>query len=62
MIVQRWKWEKDKLWSKDNEICDTGREEEINESVKAGRIQRTDKQKYLGIIISAEGYLKEHIK
>ena len=43
MIVQRWKWEKDKLWSKDNEICDTGREEEINESVKAGRIQRTDK-------------------
>ena len=62
MTVQRWKWEKDKLWSKENEICDTGREKEIKEIVKAGRKQRAGKQKYLGITISAEGYLKEHIK
>ena len=38
-------------------IVKTGREEEINETVKAGRIQRTDKCKYLGIAI-----LTEHIK
>ena len=43
MTVQRWKWEKDKLWSKENEICDTGREKEIKEIVKAGRKQRAGK-------------------
>ena len=36
-------------------IVRTGREEEINETVKAGRIQRTDKCKYLGITISTDG-------
>ena len=45
-------------------IVKTGREqeEEINETVKAGRIQRTDKQKSLGITILTEGQLTEHIK
>ena len=45
-------------------IVKTGREEEeeINETVKAGRIQRTDKCKYLGITISTDGQLTEHIK
>ena len=44
-------------------IVKTGREdEEINETVKARRIQRTNKCKYLGITISTEGQLIEHIK
>ena len=45
-------------------IVKTGREEaeEINETVKAGRIQRTDKCKYLGMTISTDGQLTEHIK
>ena len=43
-------------------IVKTGREEEINERVKAGRIQRTDKCKYLGMTISTDGQLTEHIK
>ena len=45
-------------------IVKTGREEEeeINEIVKAGRIQRTHKCKYLGITISTDGQLIEHIK
>ena len=45
-------------------IVKTGREEEdeINETAKAGRIQRTDKCKYLGITISTDGQLTEHIK
>ena len=45
-------------------IVKTGREEEeeINEAVKAGRIQRTDKCKYLGVTISTDGQLTEHIK
>ena len=47
-------------------IVKTGREEEeeINETVKAGRIQlqRTDKCKYLGVTISTDGQLTEHIK
>ena len=44
-------------------IVKTGREEEeINETMKAGRIQRTDKCKYLGITISTDGQLTEHIK
>ena len=43
-------------------IVKTRREEEINETVKAGRIQRTDKCKYLGITISTDGQLTEHIK
>ena len=30
-------------------------EEEINETVKAGRIQRADKCKYLGVTISTDG-------
>ena len=41
----------------------TGREEEeINETVKAGRIQRIDKWKYLGITVSTYQQLTEHIK
>ena len=43
-------------------IVKTGREEEINETVKAGRIQRTDKCKYLEMIISTDGQLTEHTK
>ena len=45
-------------------IVKTGRkkEEEINETFKAGRIQKTDKCKYLGITISTDGQLTEHIK
>ena len=43
-------------------IVRTGREEEINETVKAGRIQRTDKCKYLEMIISTDGQLTEHTK
>ena len=44
-------------------IVKTGREdEEVNERVKAGRIQRTDKCKYLGITISTDGQLTEHIE
>ena len=30
--------------------------------MKAGRIQRTDKCKYIGITISKDGQLTEHIK
>ena len=40
----------------------TEKEKEINETVKAGRIQRTDKCKYLGMTISTDGQLTEHIK
>ena len=45
-------------------IAKTGREdeEEINETVKAERIQRTDKCRYLGMTISTDGQLTEHIK
>ena len=45
-------------------IVKTGREEaeEINETVKAGRIQRTDKCKYLGMTISTDGHLTKHTK
>ena len=43
-------------------IVKTGREEEINETVKAGRIQRTDKCKYLGMTILRDGQLTQHIK
>ena len=44
-------------------IVKTGREdEEINETVKAGRIQRTDKCKYLGTTVSIDGQLTEHVK
>ena len=43
-------------------IVKTGREEEINETVRTGRIQRTDKCKYLGMTISTDGQLTEHIK
>ena len=43
-------------------IVKTGREEDINETVKAGRIQRIDKCKYLGMTISTDGQLTEHIK
>ena len=41
-------------------IVKTRREEEINETVKAGKIQRTGKCKYLAI--STDGQLTEHIK
>ena len=37
-------------------------EEEINKTVKAGRIQRTDKWKYLGMTVSTDQQLTEHIK
>ena len=45
-------------------IVKTGQkqEEEINETVKAGRIQITDKWKYLGMKISTDGLLAGHIK
>ena len=44
-------------------IIITGREEEeINETVKARRIQRTDKCKYLGMTIATDGQLTDHIK
>ena len=43
-------------------IVKTGREEEIKETVKPGRIQRTDKCKYLGITILMDGHLTGHIK
>ena len=45
-------------------IVKTGREEEqeTNQTVKAGRIQRIDKCKYLGMTISADGQLTQHIK
>ena len=43
-------------------IVKTGREEEISETVKGGRIQRIDKCKYLGMIILTDGQLTEHIK
>ena len=45
-------------------IVKTGREEEeeINETVKAERIRRADKCKYLGVTISTDGQLAEHIK
>ena len=37
-------------------------EEEINETVKVGKIQRTDWCKYLGTTMSADRQLTEHIK
>ena len=43
-------------------IVRTGQEEEINKIVKAGRIERTDKWKYLGMTISTGRQLTEHIK
>ena len=43
-------------------IVKTGREEEINETLKAGIIQRTVKCKYLRMTISTDGQLTEHIK
>ena len=43
-------------------IVTAGPEEEINETIKAGRIQRTDKCEYLGMTISTDGQLTEHIK
>ena len=45
-----------------NMIVKTRREEETNKTVKAGQIQRTDKCKYLGMTISTDGQLTEHIK
>ena len=45
-------------------IVKTGREqeEEINETVKAGKIRRTDKWKYLGMTMSTDWQLTEHTK
>ena len=43
-------------------VVKTGREEETNKTAKAERIQRTDKCKYLGMAISADGQSTEHIK
>ena len=45
-------------------IVKTGieKEEGINETVKAGRIQRTNKCKYLGMTISMDRQLTEHTK
>ena len=38
-------------------IVKTGREEEIDETLKTERMQRTDKCKYPGMTISTEGQL-----
>ena len=38
------------------------RREEINETVKARKIQRTDKYWYQGISWSLDGHLTKHIK
>lgn len=38
------------------------KEEQINEAAKAGRIQRADKYKHLGIMITPERHLTKHIK
>ena len=38
------------------------KEEDISEQVKAGKIQRTKKYKYLGITINEEGNLKGHLE
>ena len=43
-------------------IVKTGREEEIDETLKTERMQRTDKCKYPGMTISTEGQLIEYIK
>ena len=43
-------------------IVKTGREEEVNKTAKAGRLQRRDKCKYLGITVSMVGQLTEQIK
>ena len=43
-------------------IVKAGKEEDMNETVTAGRIQRIDKCKYLRITISTDGQLTEHIK
>ena len=44
-------------------IFKTGRkEEETSETVKPGRIQRTDKCKYLRMTISTDGQLTKHVK
>ena len=44
-------------------IVKTGREEEeINKIVKVGRMQRINKCKYLGMIISTDRQLTGHIK
>ena len=43
-------------------IVKTGREEEINKTAKAGRLQRRDKYKYLEITVSMVGQLTEQIK
>ena len=45
-------------------IVQTGgeKEEEINETVKAGRMQGRDRYKYVGTTISTNGQLTEDIK
>ena len=43
-------------------IVKTRREEAINEKIKAKRIERTDKYKYLGITVTMAGQLAKHIK
>ena len=43
-------------------VVKTGREEQLNETVKAGRIRKTDKCKYLGMAISKDRRFTEHIK
>ena len=42
-------------------IVKTRQEEEINETVRSGRIQRADKCKYLGMTISINLQLTEHM-
>ena len=43
-------------------IVKTGREEEVNETAKAGRIQKGDKWKILEMTIPTDGQLTEHMK
>ena len=43
-------------------IVKTGREEEVNETVRAGRIQKADKWKILEMTIPTDRQLTEHMK
>ena len=36
--------------------------EKIEEEVRAGKVKKTDRVRYLGMVINAEGNLKDHIR
>ena len=38
-----------------------GKEEEVDEEVKKGKVQKIDKYKYMGIMVNKQGSLKDHI-